>query len=1103
MAEHDKYYTGSTNSRHLVVGDRSWDGAVFQSGKPVLDSELVLNAEITQEVRNLLSQKSITSGWLRGPLEDTNTFPTSLRSGLGFPAVGDPLYVANSFLMQKRTAWVAGSPVVVEFSTMATAGLNRIQLSSAPVFGGAPPDVKRSDFVFLEVWKAMVSSSPHAMSSITISTNPTGAGDNFNIAGNTLTGVLAAPGVDEYLVGGSDALTAANMASAINASPPNSFTNVTAYAVGSVLYIRAVAAGTAGNGLPVAVSASGGGGVYVVSGVTTGGVDEANKPTQDTLYRHGNVQADASTNLNDDIEDPLVGVESTKRVQVQYRIRVTGQSEAVNFKTESDGFSNVSVLAQGTQAAPVATYRFVRADGATVSGSSSAASYGVVDDGLWVAGDGSQASATALGSVDGYVYALPLCFVFRRNDASGGSGFDPINNTNGGLSGTHLGFVHPLFGLIPAGVSDRPDGAFHDVIQDIDVQDLRKSCVPAGMDWTAELNRQMQYLMDGTLGTWAIDAADKQTLGSGSGSVGVQFLVCNEVGRSAADGGVAPGSGDTNRGVTIGSFDHIRRRFADHPVVERVLLALYPTDTVLNEPGKHNTPAIPGNTTWTVGDTINIDLGSLNASTLGSFADASKSWASTSASVANFWPVGTTITDVLNVAHDDGHHTTAVPQVVQLASVTGLGTDYVQLVLDANPDLVNGGDNGTPNYQMVSDTALNNGSPRRIFVELEITYPVGSGTTDTPDVLLTPDPTPYPSGPVVENNTTQRPLDWENLLPPQFREGKRELSLEYVANDGSGVGAGTPITESFVSSDNANIYLSRRIFGSGATLTSVTDISTLGAGQAHDVDASVTEYGSSTRKLVLDTSGATAAKQPLSGAGQTLVSVDFFAQDALPNYGTIGGGYQVSVYYRTNAPQTLGVQAGVPSLPATMTVQPLAMDQSLWTGTVGSGSMDVPFPYTAPMDQIPVNGNTPVNDYPGEWCFSATADISVGDFSTSTGLLHLHAMMPVDGTNTFTFSSPDSDVEFRSHYKVADPTAYRPTVFAQPLSTSSTHKVWMPFLAVATEDTALWRKNEVLLLVITRFALMDADNTIRFLDTTNRSCVGVYRTRGVLMLARG
>jgi hypothetical protein len=363
--------------------------------------------------------------------------------------------------------------------------------------------------------------------------------------------------------------------------------------------------------------------------------------------------------------------------------------------------------------------------------------------------------------------------------------------------------------------------------------------------------------------------------------------------------------------------------------------------------------------------------------------------------------------------------------------------------------------------------------------------------------VLTPNVTVYPDGPVLENNTSQRPTDFEELMPVRFREGKRELQLEYVAND---TALATPVSDTFVSRSPNTIYTARRLYGSGTTVIGVTDISSVGAGAPHDVSNSPltgTEYGSSSRKLVLDTS-TPAPKIPLSGAGQTLVAVTYYAQDAIPNSGAAGG-YQVAAYFRSTAPQTAGTQGGAPSLPATLTVRPLVMAKDLWSGSVGPGSVDVPYPYTVPMDHIPVNAA--VGSYPGEWYFASTAEITVDDFSADTGLLNLHAMVPMDGSSDMTFSSPAKDIEFRSHYQVADPSAYRPTVFAQPLSNIQRHKVWTPFLAVATEDNMLWRKNEVLLLVISRFAELDDENTIRFTDTDDNTCVGIYRTRGLILLA--
>jgi hypothetical protein len=234
----------------------------------------------------------------------------------------------------------------------------------------------------------------------------------------------------------------------------------------------------------------------------------------------------------------------------------------------------------------------------------------------------------------------------------------------------------------------------------------------------------------------------------------------------------------------------------------------------------------------------------------------------------------------------------------------------------------------------------------------------------------------------------------------------------------------------------------------------------------------------------------------------------------------------VGVYYRSNAPQTAGVKSGTvanpaPSfpyssqdpLPANLVVEPLLMDKNLWTGQVGMGSVQLPFPYFAPLDQIPMNdGRTAIpptpgpDQFPGEWFFAATAMTSITDFDAETGLLALHSFVQIDGTHEFSFGGsgtdeiPFKDQEFRVCYPFSDDTTYRPTAMSQPMSGIVRHKTFTPFLAKAAEDSALWRKGELLLIVVSRWAEQDEENTVRFIDEENRTCVGVYRTKNLLVV---
>jgi len=614
-------------------------------------------------------------------------------------------------------------------------------------------------------------------------------------------------------------------------------------------------------------------------------------------------------------------------------------------------------------------------------------------------------------------------------------------------------------------------------------------------------------MLDGRNRTWAVDGGDKNVLGAGSGDVSTRYLVCNQIGRDNAHGGVIPTSGDTTRGPTIRNFDHVARRFGAQQVVERFVVEVYPgytpapsgTDPV-GHPGVYNTQVNPGWNGWAVGDVVTIDLSNLNASSLGSFDPSTNTYAEFvgNASVADFAPPGTVITDVISIYHDNGNNAAAVDQRVVERLLTGLGTMRVEIELDDNTASVDAGGTVAAHRMVGGGGGPDDGSDRRIFVELEVTYPAGVGTTDTPsDPVLSPDAGVYLSGPVLENQPLQRPLDWEGLRDPEFRSGHREVKVEYVANDGSGVGSGTPIADSIVSRSSTTLVFPRRVHGSALHVVGVTDSV---AAQPHNVDNAATEYGSSSR-LVTVTTGGGPADSPLSGAGQTLCAVTYFAQDPLPNYGAAGGGYQVGVYYRTVAAATAGVQPGaMAAIPDPVTFQVLTLLDDTWTAVAGKGSQDVPFPYVDPMDFLPVNDDGTAT-FPGEWYFQGNAAVSVADFGAEAGILRLHTFVQADGSDPLVLSGKGKDVEYRAFYGAAATAAgYRPSSAAQPLSGVARHKAFTAALARSTTDTALYRRGEVLLLVFGEYLELSEQNAVVFPTTGTRSSVAVYRTANLLLI---
>lgn len=1059
-------------SRDVPAGEYSWCDVVYQSGRPVLDSELNLTAGAAEYANLLIAGKTLPSGFIRGQ--------SSRDSGLDFMFPGPVIGLENQFALPKLTAFVAGMPVVVEYTNTITPGINLITLPvPTPTPGGS--DIKRTDFVFLEVWRTLVAPSPRAMGSVEIVQPGITDGDTVSFVSMvipfpliTFTAKLAPAAPTDFQIGASDVATASALAAAINASALYP-TYVAANTNGTnVVTLSATFGGTLGNSILTGASAP----ANTVISPMAGGANRLNKPSQSTVYCHGNVLSPSGVDLQDELVDPVLNIESAQRVQVQYRIRVFSEDPVtgINPKTQPDGFSNPGVLAQGAKGFPVATYRFVPADNTTVIAPSDATSYGFVDNGLFVAGDGSQAAATALGTVDGFVYAIPVCFVFRRSDSSSTSGFNPGLSANSGLPLVHaLPIMNPFLSGNPvfaSGISDRPDGLFADIIAPTDVLDLRRHVTPPGYDFGSELKYQLQSLLDKKTATWQLDGSDFGEIGNGSGDQSTYPMFCDEVGRT-----------DTPSGNLIRGFDHVARRLGAQNVVEKVVFEIYP-DPALNPPGLVVTKATPGDVTWCEGDTVTVDFGALDPNSL-------QNWIGGAGltNVGAVWPAGTKVTDVLSVFHDDGNSNvfTPIDQQVQLTTVAGIGTEVLELTLDANSSMVDAPPvfgPPVPPHLVVADPAVDDGSVRRIFVELEITYPTGAGLTGTPDITVTPDAAaafypPYAAGPILEADNTQRPADMDaTWVPnPKFRSGYREVKLEQRT---------TLQTDYIVSRDSFSVVAPRRFFWGSMTAN----------GAAPDP---TTTYGSSDRLVILDAG--------VPAAGQSAVQVDYKTQDPVPDAGAIG--YQLYVYYRSNAPQTAGTSGLVPTtlLPATLTVDPMSISAEVWTGQTGKGSTDLGFPYESALDQIattPFPGGPFPGMQPKEWYFSALAEVSVADFSASTGILSLHSFVQVDGTNPIQLGGPGrgplKDAELRAYYDMANPGGYKPTTMAQPLFGPTRHKVFQPMLVRSTVDTLLFRKGELLLMILSRFAELDPDNKIAFTDNPSiRTAAALYRTRNLLL----
>lgn len=131
-----------------------------------------------------------------------------------------------------------------------------------------------------------------------------------------------------------------------------------------------------------------------VAGSTVTTPNSVNKPSTTSIYKYGNTEY-GGVNPVDDINES--SVEINRRVQVQYRLRSVA---GVDFTTYPYGVNDPIVTARGPNPAPTATSFSIYT---TVPG----------EVYTFAAGDGSALLQSTLGTLDGYVYALPIAKVLR------------------------------------------------------------------------------------------------------------------------------------------------------------------------------------------------------------------------------------------------------------------------------------------------------------------------------------------------------------------------------------------------------------------------------------------------------------------------------------------------------------------------------------------------------------------------------------------------------------------------------------------------------------------------------------------------------------------
>lgn len=176
------------------------------------------------------------------------------------------------------------------------------------------------------------------------------------------------------------------------------------------------------------------------------------------------------------LQDPRVGIETSRRVQLKHRIRIV---EGVNFNATPEGMSGLK--ARGANQVDTELEYKISAN----------------DKGLYIAGEGNDPSKSLLRTVNGYSYALPMYQVVRRN-----TGVYSAQNGNGGNNY-----------IDESSKCSRPDELFANIVYDRDIVDLRHLVSPVGFNYQKLLNENFDKFMRGELQTVNRLTIDKTYLG--------------------------------------------------------------------------------------------------------------------------------------------------------------------------------------------------------------------------------------------------------------------------------------------------------------------------------------------------------------------------------------------------------------------------------------------------------------------------------------------------------------------------------------------------------------------------------------------------------------
>lgn len=787
------------------------------------------------------------------------------------------------------------------------------------------------------------------------------------------------------------------------------------------------------------------------------------------VYYEGN--KDTVIYLNDNSLHPDTDIETTKRVQIQYRIRVADNVDPFNYPEA--GLGSTAVVGLGPNSS--GSYAFENM-GATEG-----------DYGLW--------RAKCSNTVDGYCWAIPMFFVNRRNSTS----YNPSSNANGSNE--------------KKTVNIRPDKLTGINIVDSDILDVRRKIfIPSVKEL---LDMDFDRLMSNSLKTNFV----RNTLGGDK--YGTEILQLDRIGGTTTDGGEliidatlsAAVGGSISSGVTVEYYPGFENASTSAPT-EKLFDTLgngsiYHPNRALyrayyGNAGNNNNKPIPGyfegigtnelkfvysvNTLTQIEDSnitkYNFVLPKIVISTkalsripsdpklVKNYRTGSPSFfyqgvfdTDTSGKVVEQWDSGIPGYTSYTLAYP-GIKTVSDSQTARASTVEV--HEYRRVISD---DIVGGPfkleieDTVTPDtldepYDIYTISKINNITSGYSYKIKDIAFSTGLITIESESGF------PFIEGTVIEVVS----MATSKTGNSNIRNG---ATVNFIPDTkGIDIFCKSEILSKTISSPTTTITFDAIAGGTVYGISSVetTDSLTQPVCWVANVltpVTTITGLGTSTLELELDA--------PVSGT----VTVQVMIIQAALEYSNPADGLHIGYNY-------IPYQT-VASLPTTLTVAPVLNPDTVCISNLGTGgSLFSKVPYSFPLENIPTQDPLVVRDNE----FYNIDLLRFPTFSVDGGFVQ----MPIYVTGTlgdeFMLSVPALDYSNRTYYSVCSKEFKYTT---EAIRIGLMRKIFVPLLGrvISASDNKLL-KGEYVLLIVSRNALMETDNYTGY-EAGEKSVIAVYR----------